>query len=200
MDEPVAGMAGGDAKASALSNAPERDRMTGAVLTDVLLLQCPSGLDRVEIGRVRGEIDDPDAALLAGRNDSGVVMRRKIVEDDHVARCEPREQLPLQPTDEAMPVGRLEHRRQHHPAGQPDGAEEGQVGAPIHRHALDVLAPAFHPSVRPTHREIEARFVEKHELLDRDAQDATTERPSLPYDVRPQALQGPLPFFFTTYP
>src|SRR5713101_2852264 len=93
MGEPLATMARCNAKARAASDAAKSDRISRSVPADLLLLQAPARLDRIEVMRVRREVDDADAAGRAESDDALVVMRGEIVEQQDVAPLELWEQL-----------------------------------------------------------------------------------------------------------
>lgn len=174
--------------------------MARGVATDVLLLERPTGLDRVEVRRIWRQVHDADAVRLAGLDDSGVVMRRQVVHHEHVAGREARKQLCSEPLDETTTVGRFEYGCQDDPACEPDCTQQRQVGAPIHGYAIDELATALDPRMGPSHREIQAGFVEEDELVDRNSQNPPPECSPPGYDVGPQTLQWPAAFFLMTYP
>lgn len=168
------------------------------VLADVLFLQGPRGLDGIEIGRVRRQVKHADAVPTTDRRDTPVVMRAQIVHHEYITATQAWEQLPRQPAHEALGVRGGEHRLQHDPAGVPDRAEEGQGRAPVHRHPLDVLGAALHPGMGPVHGDMHARFVEKHEAVDRHGADGPQEGPSSGLDVGAVHFLRPTPFFLTT--
>ena len=174
--------------------------MTRGMPSEVLLLHSPAGLDGIEVGRIRRQVHDTDTVCPAGGCDPGVMVRGQIVHHDNVARREAREQLGLEPRDEAGPVRGLEHRGEDDPTRQPDRAKEGEIGAPVHGDAIDELSAPLHPGMASPHGQIEARFVEEDELLDRNAKDPSSKRPPLRYDVGPLTLQRPASFFLMTYP
>lgn len=115
MSEPVATMLLRDAVSSTTRDAAKDIGMARRNPTDVLLLQRPAGLDRVEVGRVRRQIDDANAACSAGRLDPRIVMGLEVVHDDDVAVSELWQQLVLHPRNEAVLVRGCEHTREHHP-------------------------------------------------------------------------------------
>src|SRR6267143_2556182 len=110
MGEPLATMARCNAKARAASHAAKSDRISRSVPADLLLLQDPARLDRIEVMRVRREVDDADAAGRADSDDPLVVMRREIVEQQDVTPLELGEQLLGEPIDEALLVRAGKHR------------------------------------------------------------------------------------------
>lgn len=191
-------MALGDAISRAPGHAAQGVSGAGCVLAYDLLLQGPARLDRVEVRRVGGQVDQANALASAGGPHARVVVRGKIVHDEDVTPPQLREQVGRQPVDEAITVRRGKHRLERDPATEADRPEQGEVVPPVHRDAVDVLGPAFHPRVTAAHREVQARFVEEHEPIRRDPADAAPVRLPLDDHVRPQTLQWPSAFFFTT--
>lgn len=198
MSEPISAMAFGDAISSAPGHAAQGVSRSRCVLADDLFLQGPSGLDRVEVRRVGGQVDQANALASAGRMHARVVVSRQIVHDEDIPPPQLRKQVARQPVDEAIAVRRGEHRREGDPAAAADRPEQGEVRPPVHRDAVDVLGASFHPRVTTAHRDVQARFVEEHEAIRRDPADAAPVRLPLDDHVRPQTLQWPSAFFFTT--
>ena len=200
MFEPTSAVTWGDAKAGASGDPPKRRRVSRRVSPNVLLLQRPSGLDWVQIGRVRRHVHEPHLARRARRSNARVVVRGEVVHHQHVVRTKLGQEHRLQPSNESLLVGCCEHRGERDPAGQSDRAENGQVLSPVHWHALDEFVAAFDPRMGATHREIHAGFVEENELLGRHPPNTAQELPTLHFDVGPQTFQRPAAFFLTTYP
>lgn len=198
MGEPGATVSGFHTMTGAESDSAESDGVTRRVLADVLLLQCPAGLDGIEVGRVRGLVDDPNAFCLAGRDDAGVMVGAEVVHDDHVATFQSRQEAPGQPRDEALLVGRLEHRVEDNPAREANGANQGQVLAPVHRDAIDELLATLDPRVAAAHPHAHAGFVEKNQPFDGNPSNLSQERFAFFDDVGPETFQRPDAFFFTT--
>ena len=103
-----------------------------------------------------------------------------------------------EPGDEAVGIRRSKHRLQDDPAGVAHGAEQRQRPTPVHRHGFDVLGAALHPGVRAVHGHMDARFVQKHEAIERNPTDDLQERSSSSLDVGPLHFLRPAPFFLTT--
>ena len=170
------------------------------VLSHVLLLEPPTGLDRVEVVGVRREVDDANPSTSAQGHDLGVVVSLQVVENQNVAALEAGEQFAAEPIHKPFRVGGLEHCTHEHPACEAHRPKQGQVVSPVHGGALDELGAPFYPNVTSGHRSVQPRFVEENELLDWHALDQSLERFTLDDDVRPELLQRPEAFFFTTYP
>src|SRR5260370_28847683 len=200
MLEPTSAMTWGDAIASASGDSTERGWVSRRMTPHILLLERPARLDWVQIGRVRRHVEEADLARRAGRGDARVVVRSKIVHDEHVVWAKLGEEDVLQPSDESLLVCRGEHGGERDPAGQSDRAEHGQVLSPIHRHALDEFVPALDPCMRATHREVHAGFLEQNDPFGGHPPNATQELSTLHFDVWPQTFQRPAAFFLTTYP
>jgi hypothetical protein len=170
------------------------------MLSDKLLLECPRGLDGVEVRRVGRLVDDAYAASGAGGHDARVVVSPEIVHDEDVARAELRQKLLLKPRDEPVAIRSLPNGGQHDPAATPDGAEQRQVGATVHGNPVDELFAPPHPGVTSAHCHAEPGFVEEDEALNGHAADLPEEGGSAFNDVGTKTLQRPSALFFTTYP
>lgn len=165
-----------DAVASTTRHASKVIGRPRSVTTDVLFLKRPSGLDGVQIRRVRRLIKNAYAVLATNRSDARVVMGPEVVHHDHIPTPELGKQLATQPINESVSVGRREHRAQHHPSAETNRAQQREILAPVHGNAVDVLLAAFHPRVTAAHRQIQARLVQEHELSDRNAPDLLQKR------------------------
>ena len=187
-----------DAVASPSRDSAKGVWMSGRDAAHVLLLQRPTRLDRVEVRRVRRQVNDAHAASSAGRTDARIVMGAQVVHDDDIAALELGEQLAPYPGYEAILVRSGEHARENDPPGQANRSEHDEVRAPVHRNSVDQFFATLNPRVAPAHREIHPRLVEEHQPVDRHAADLPQERRALDDDVRPQTLQRPSALFFTT--
>src|SRR5215204_4529799 len=97
MRKPMTTMTGGDAIAGAASDAPEMVGGAGGVFADLLLLQRPRRFNRIEVWRVRRQVQQAHATGAAGRANAGVVMRGQVVHDQDVTRTQARQELPREP-------------------------------------------------------------------------------------------------------
>ena len=186
--------------ASATRNTAEGVDTSRRVLADVLLLERPARLDWIQIRRVRREVKDANASSTARNDDSLIVVRGEIVHHENVATTELREQLPLEPVDEAIRVGRGEHRALLHPPASSNCADQRQVLSPGHGDSLDVLGATLHPSVGPRHSTVEPRLVHEDEPLDVDPLHLADERRAFLDDVGAELFERASPLFFTTKP
>jgi hypothetical protein len=152
-----------DAIAGAASDAPEMVGRAGRVFANLLFLQRPRRFNRIQVGRVRRQVQQAHSMGAAGRADADIVVRRQVVHDQDIAGPEARQQLPREPRDETVGVGRRKHRLQRDPAALANRAEQRERLPPIHWDALDILGATLHPGVRPIHRHMHARFVEEHQ-------------------------------------
>jgi len=200
MLEPTSAVAWGDAEPGASCDTTKCRGVARRMTSNVLLLQCPSGLDWIQIGRVRRHVYQLHPPRRAGGSDARIVVRGEVVHHEHVARTQLRKENGLQPSNEPLLVGCGEHGGERDPAGQSDRTKNGQVLPPVHWHALDEFIAAFDPCVRATHGEVHARFIEENELLGGYVTNAAQELPTLHFDVGAQTLQRPAAFFLTTYP
>lgn len=198
MSKPVATMPLGDTVARTTSDAAKRIGVAWRDATDVLLLERPARFDWIEVGRVRRQIDDANAARSTGGRNPSIVVGPQIVHDHDIAAFELGQQLALDPRNEAVLVRGRKLTRQHDPSGEPNRPEQRKVRAPVHRDPIDELLAALDPRMAPTHRHVHPRLVEEHEPFDGYATDLSQIRRTLDDDVRPQTLQRPSALFFTT--
>lgn len=200
MSEPLPTMPSGYSMASSSGNADEGVGSARRVAPDMLFLQGPAWLNRIEVRRVRRLVDESDAALLAGSWHSRVMMGPKVVHHEYVSAAQPGEQPSLEPLDKSIGSGGGELRALHYPSFQADRTEESEILAPVHGTAVDMLAPLLDPGVATSHREIEPGFIEENELFNRDAPQLSPKGRSLQDYVGSHLLQWAEPFFLTTYP
>lgn len=195
MSKPIATMALRDSVPGAPGDTPKGTWIPRRVPPDVLLLQCPPWFNGIEVGRVRRQVEETDTGGLAEVGDLRSMVGSRVVHDQNVASPQLREQPDAEPPDEPFAVGGGEHGSEGDPSADPDGSDERQILAPIHRNALLVHASALDPRVAARHRTIEASFVEKHESVDRDLRDLAKERLPFHDDVGSESLQRPAAFF-----
>ena len=86
-------MARGHAISCPTGHAAEVLSGARGVLADVLLLQRPRGLDRIEIRGVGREVEHADALPATGGGDTAVVMGAEIVHHEHISATQAREQV-----------------------------------------------------------------------------------------------------------
>src|SRR5215831_10583606 len=137
MDEPLTAVPSSNAEAGTSGDAAQGSRIARSETADLLFLQGPARLDRVEVVRVGWQVEDANAAGGAERSYACVVVGRQVVEYQHVATAQLGEQLSCQPLDEAILVRAGEHRGEEDPTGEAHRAEQGEVLAPVHGRALD---------------------------------------------------------------
>ena len=102
MSEPVATMPLGDTVARTTSDAAKRIGVAWRDATDVLLLERPARFDRIEIGRVRRQIDDANAARSTGGLYPRIVVGPQIVHDHDIGRNQDSCRLKVQAAREAV--------------------------------------------------------------------------------------------------
>lgn len=200
MREPVPTVPLRDAMTRTPSYAAQGIGLARCEASDVLLLERPARFDRIEVGRVRRQVHKPDLSRGAGRCDSRIMVRVEIVHDHDISCTELRQQLALQPSDEAVPVRGRKHAREDNPSGQTNGSEQREVLAPIHRNGVDEFLSPPHPGMAAAHRGVEPGLVEEDQSFGRYSPDRSQIRGTLGDDVRPQTLQRPSAFFLTTNP
>src|SRR6516162_3876045 len=109
--------------------------------TQDLLDLRPSWFDRIQVGRVRWQVQQACAAGLNPFPHSGHLMGGKIVHDDHLARPKPGTQDLLHISQENVPIGGLGngHRRLQTPRGQ-RGKEGERLPVALRRGFMHALA------------------------------------------------------------
>jgi len=117
-----------------------------------------------------------------------------------MARPESRDQGSSYPLQKVFRSHCAPRRSQRHPARAPNGADQGQVVAPIHRPRLHIFPSSQDPRVRASHREVGPGFINEDQATRVHAPHPLHERRSLRLDVRPIDLTRPRPFFLSTYP
>src|SRR6266849_4220409 len=190
----------GDTETRATGNSEKRRPGSRRMSSNVLLLESPPRLDRVEDRRVRREVEHPDTKRLAPGSHSYIVMGGQVIEHQHIPTLESRKQFRDEPCHEAVLIGGGEHSAQKYPTGYSDRSEQSEVWAPVHRRPLNVLGPLLDPGMASRHCEVESRFIEEDEPLDRDAAHDFQERRALFDDVWAELLERSEAFFFTTNP
>lgn len=199
MSEPLLAMSRRNTESGAPCDTQKGVAASGGMTTHMLLLQCPSWFDGVEVGRVGREVEDANPEGGTELGDSWVAVSREVVHHEHVTLTELWQELP-EPHQESESVGRREHRAEEHPPTQADGAEHRQIGAPVHRRALDVLGPLLDPGMAAGHGEVQSGLINEDESFDGNRTHFAPVGLALRYDVGPKLFERPDPFFFTTKP
>jgi hypothetical protein len=164
------------------------------------LYERPRCFNRVEVIRVWRQETEASADPRQEPTHAGVLMRTQIVEHDDIAGPQLGDERAAHPGDERRGRRGAPLRPQGDPAASAYRANQREVLPPVHRPRLDVFGAPFDPDVRSAHREIRARFIEKHQPVWLDAPAPSYERCPLPADVGPIDFARPRPFFLTTYP
>jgi hypothetical protein len=184
-----------DSIARASSDTNESVGGSGSALADVLLLECPSRFDGVEVRRIGGLVQEFDAHSSAGLGHARVMVSSEVVHDEDVAALKLRQQTLGEPIDEAISVRRREGDRQLHPPREPDGAHEREVLSPVHWAPVDVLLALRDPSMATAHREVQSRLVQEDQTLRGNSLDLLEELLPFQRDVGSQLLQRPEAYF-----
>src|SRR6187200_1723977 len=121
---------------------------------DALLDEPPGRLDRIQVVRVRWQKSDTRPAADNDASDARIFVGAQIVEHDDIPGLQARGQTPSDPRDERLRRGGRPLGAQRHPAALPNGADQRQVLAPVHRARLDVFGPPSDPYVRSPHRKM----------------------------------------------
>jgi hypothetical protein len=186
--------------ASCAGNSAEGRRVARPTGLNVFLDQCPGRLDGIEVMRVGRQILHRCPDAFDGPPYGRLFVRAEIVQHHDGAPPQPRDECAPDPPEERLRVDGAPAGAEGHPSPPTDGADQGQVVAPIHRSRLDILAAPQDPRVRPTHREIRPGFIDEDQALRIDATHPSQEPGALRLDVRPIDLARPRPFFLSTYP
>lgn len=140
---------------------PEFLVCSGGGLSDQRLELREGHLDRVEVGTVGRQEQEPRADIAHGFGGAGALVARQVVEDDHVTGAQGRHQLGFDIEVEHFPI----HRAVDHPrsieAVMAQGTDEG-LGAPMpERRVIDQALPAWGPAGGFGHVGLERRFVDE---------------------------------------
>lgn len=192
MGEPVATVPRRDPISRSPRDAHEVGACSWRVLADVLLLKSPAWLDGVEVVRVRRQVEQANAEVLAPRFHARVVVGLQVVEHENVAALQPRQQRVNEPGDEAVLVRCGEHGAHQHPVSRiapsrvrffPQFIGVRSTNSwPLFTQAWLLVIDAF----RPDSSMKTSRSGGTHESL---------ERFSLQHDVRAQLLERSQSFF-----
>ena len=200
MREPLTTVMRLDAIACPPCNPSQGVSRARGVTTHVLFLQSPSRLYRIEIWRVRREVDDSHSFRCASGLHTPIVVRSEVVENQHISRRKFRQQTLGQPRNEALCIRSIVHRTEQTPAGHTNCAQKCEIGSPVRRGPLDVLLAFLDPGMAARHRSVQPRFVDKHQLGDRHSSDLSPNCLALLHYVWSKLLQRPDSFFLTTNP
>lgn len=134
---------------------------SGCSLSDQGLELREGHLDRVEVGTVGWQEQEPRADIAHGLGCAGALVARQVVEDDHVAGTQGRHQPGLDIEVEQLAV----HCAIDHPRGieaiMAQGADEG-LGAPMpKRRVIDQTLPARGPAGGLGHVRLERCLVDE---------------------------------------
>ena len=134
---------------------------SGGGLSDQRLELREGHFDRVEVGAVWRQEEEPRTDVAHGFGRAGALVARQVVEDDHIAGTQGRHQLGLDIEVEHFPI----HRSVYHPRGieavMAQGTDEG-LGAPMpERRVIDQALPARGPASSLGHVGLERCFVNK---------------------------------------
>ena len=200
MREPIPTMPGLHDPPRTLRGAAESDAGPRRDSPNALLHQRPRGLNRIEIVRVRRQEPQGGAGLLDQCADLPRFVGGQIVHDDHVPTAQVRYELPTHPRDEPLGGHRVPRGRERQPPIHADRADERQIVAPVPGPWFNQLGPAGQPGVRPSHREIRAGFIEKHQPPRVYPLRPAAERLAVGLDAGLILFHRARAFFLNTYP
>ena len=160
----------------------------------------PTFFDRGEIGRIRREVEQPDARGSTGVRDARHLVGFEIIHDEDLTWPELWHEYLLQKSQKDFAVGEPFDRHGRDQPLETQGAEHGHRAAPIDGLGrLRALAPGC-PGVEAGHRLMAARCVDKDAIFRGEQLDGVLERGPLPLDVGPLLLGGAKRFFFGAGP
>jgi len=167
---------------------------------DVLLREGPTGLDGIQIRRVRREELEACTSRFDQLDDTRVLVRLRVVHDDDVSEVKLGREAFADPTHEARAVGGGKDRSHRDPPVATKGADHRHRRAPVHRTRVVKDLPAPNPRVRATHREIRGSFIDENEARRVDALHPSEIARSLLSDVWPILFGRTYAFFLNTKP
>ncbi|KXF76422.1 hypothetical protein ATN84_16260 [Paramesorhizobium deserti] len=120
-------------------------------------------LDRIEVGRVWGQIPEPCAGGFDHLPDGGRLVRAEIVHDDDVARFKHQHELLLDIGAEALAVDRsVEDARRRQPVVAQSAQEGQRTPVAVRGKAAQALA-AWSPAPQRRHVGLDPGLVDEHQ-------------------------------------
>ena len=195
MGEILTTMKGRDGVSCGPRDAAQRAGRAWGVVPDAFLDETPDRFDGIEVMRVGRQAFHRRAAGFNEEANLGGFVGREIVEHDDIAGTQPRRETASDPRDERDLVHGTPFRVEHDPAVAANRADQREIVAPVHRTGFDVFFAAWDPDVRAAHRQVGARFIEKHQPVRILSSLPSHERVALGHHVRPVDFTRPRPFF-----
>jgi len=150
--------------------------------------------------RVRRQQFQTGAALFDEEAHLWGLVRLQVVKDHNISATEARRKAALHPRDEGDRVHRAPLGAEHDPAATANGADEREVIAPVHRPRFHIFFSALDPHMRAAHRQIRARFIDKHQSVRVLASHPFQECRALGCHIRPVDFARARTFFLSTNP
>jgi Transposase len=160
----------------------------------------PTFFDGGEVGRIRRQIEQPDARGGTGGGNPRHFMGAKIIHNEELAWTQLWQQHLAQKGEKHLAIREARHRHGcDHPL-ETQRTQHGHMAAPIH--GLRRLRPlaARRAGVKAGHGLMAASFVEKDEVFRGERLDAFLKGEPLSLDLRPLLLDGAKRFFYEAVP
>ena len=152
-------------------------------------------LDRIEIGAVRRQEEEPRADAADCGANRRFLVARQIVHDDDVARRQGRHEALLDVIGEGLSVDRLvEHARRIDPVASQRGEEGHRAPVAIRNLGMEP-PPARCPAAQGSHVRLGPSLVDEDEALGIKAALILLPLRATPGDPRPQLFGGQHAFF-----
>ncbi len=189
-----------DDVASRARNAPQRPGRARPVRSDALLDQSPRRFDRVEVMRVRRQKPHGRAALFDELANGRRLVRIQVIEQDDIPAMELGREPGADPVLEADVRHAAPAGPERDPARHPHRPDQRQVVAPIHGAWFHELLAPLNPCMRTSHRDIDARFIDRHPSFRVDRPDRRAECLAFGGNVGSVKFTRTWSFFLSTYP
>src|SRR2546423_7580483 len=164
------------------------------------LHQRPRRLDGVEIVRVGRQEAQRRADAFNQFPHLSRFVRGEIVQDHDIMGAQVPHQVAPHPPDKPWCGHGAPRGRQRQPPVDPDRADERQIVTPVPGARLDEFGAPRQPRMRPAHRHIRTRFIEKDEAPRVYVPDPGADAVALGWDAATILLRGSPAFFLKTYP
>jgi hypothetical protein len=155
----------------------------------------PAFFDGGEIGRIRRQIEQPDASGGTGGSDARHFMRTQIIHKEELTWMQLRHQHLLEKGEKDRAIREAFDRHGRNHPRETQRAEHGHMAASIDGLCRQRSLAPRRTGVETGHRLMATRFIEKDEVVRSERLDGVLKHGPLPLDLRPLLLGGAKSFF-----